>query len=919
MTLLPIRELRFAMIQFQVGLLRSISRVLLLVVISAGQLYAQDQVIGEGNAEEIVVPDPIEFRSLKDVQKEIQQASSLPGGESLLERQDENVQVWIPQIFMGLDNAYSDEQIRYLSARVTILNRTNAPITLETSKIILKGWGESYKLSSSSPESNLMPVRVGRDSYSMKELRTPEGITIPTKKAVSFWVVYTDLDKANVIGNLQLEVPLADDKFLQHDLRKEQKARLGFEAERIGPADSLALITIHGALNSINAQDLADNLRQLKKQKVERAVMSWDDQSSATIDDLVDWILHRAAQDLQNELYVQFPPLETFKFLAVANLPKPNAEAGFDDQMEAFIYESTEAAALAAFGELFELIPAKYITREIREGHPFSQRAALAALEVRQDRSLNENLFPLLSQIYDTANEETRPFVLLAIGQQDHPQAIQMLKKIAAMEREKDAEAAFTALVKSNQPAAIPAIMSIIKDDQFSISREKQVRILSANFRREWTEFLVEALEDQPAEVRAAAMEGFVHVGHPNLNIILQRGLEDSSKSVRDTAFAALVEKTDRQSEMVAVDYALKLLESGDISENVLLIIKRTRDQRAAPVVLKLFEEKPRIRSGLISLLKEIGDQTSVRNLLKEIDQYTPSEQVAIYQLAILFNLPEQFELSQQAIQSKESEVRQMGLQMLTQLASDESTHEIAKLLDSEDESQMTQACYALGRVGTKRAEELLKEFRLKSYQAGDENGLKSAGIGIRLWMNHSPGWNAMESAYYHSNVDNYENALVYFDLATEIDPDLGVAYSGKGNSLLRLDRHDEALKAFQKAYDMDSFDGQAVTGIGIVKAIQGDTEEAVGLTLESSDKFPKDNIYAYNTACVYGRAIEYLKKEAPEENSEVIQQYGVQAIQALKDSIEYGFDEFTLMRTDPDIDSLRSLPGFKELLKNQL
>ncbi|MDB4733688.1 tetratricopeptide repeat protein, partial [Planctomicrobium sp.] len=177
----------------------------------------------------------------------------------------------------------------------------------------------------------------------------------------------------------------------------------------------------------------------------------------------------------------------------------------------------------------------------------------------------------------------------------------------------------------------------------------------------------------------------------------------------------------------------------------------------------------------------------------------------------------------------------------------------------------------------------------------------------------------AMESAYYHSNVDNYENALVYFDLATEIDPDLSVAYSGKGNSLLKLDRHDEALEAFQKAYDMDSFDGQAVTGIGIVSAILGETEKAVSLTVDSADKFPKDNIYAYNTACVYGRAIEYLKKEAPEENSEVIEQYGAQAIQALRDSIEYGFEEFTLMRTDPDINSLRSLPEFKELIKNQL
>lgn len=881
-----------------------------------GQLSAEDGVLERVKSDEVAVIEPVEFRELSEVTKEIRKAAALPGADSLSEKSS-HLRIWVPQIYLGVDNAYNVTQMRYLSARVTILNFLETDVVINPDKMVLRGWGERYELNSRSKERDLMSIRVGRDSYTLKELQTPKELTIPAKQAVSFWAVYTDLDNSSVVGNLSLELPLAGEELLTHDLRSEQSLLLALQTERIGPADSLGVLTIHGRLNAVNAQNLADELLALKKQKVERAVVSWGGKASPTIDNLLDWLVHHAAGEVKNELYIQYPPLESFKFLALADLPPTNAEAGVDNRLEEFVYDTTEQAVLGGLSDLFELIDAKYLVREIRDGHPFSRRAALAALEVRQDQSLSESLFTLLSQLYDTADEETRPYVLLAIGRQKHPQAHTMLTKIAQMDREKEAEAAFTALVKSGQQSSIRAVLELLADNDLEVPREVQIRILAENFRREWTSFLVEALDDSSPEVRAAAMEGFVEVGHPNLSQILQRGLKDSSKDVRDTAFAALVEQSDRKSERIAVDYAVKLLEAGELSENIQLIITRTRDQRAAPLVLQLFQDKPPIRSGLISLLEEIGDQDSIRKLLEDVEDYTPGQQVAIYELAIKFDLPEQFQLAKQAMASEETEVQQIGLQILTQLASDPAADEIAKLLKSDQDEFVTRACYALGRAGTKHAEKLLKEFRTKAYQSQNENGLQSAANGLRLWMSHSPGWNAIESAYYHSNVDNYENALMYFDLAIEIDPDLGVAYSGKGNSLLKLDRFEESLAAFKTAYEIDSFDGQAITGIGIVSATQGETEEAVRLTVESADKFPKDDIYTYNTACVYGRAIEYLKREKPEESAETIQQYETQAIKSLESSIEYGFEEFDLMRTDPDLDSLRSLPEFQKLLRN--
>lgn len=867
----------------------------------------------------------VEVVPARRVIRRIRTASEVPGGELLAVKPDAPLRFWVDHIHLGSDNAYSEESIRYLALRLTVVNQAQEELSLAASQITLHAWNETYKLNERPPEFDQTPVKVERDIFAMTQLITPNEVLVPPQRAASFWCVFTQLTDRPGVEELQLHIPLASGEILEHDLRREQRARLGLTSTRIGPENSLGLLTIHGAANTINAQDLADELQRLARQQTRRVVLEWSEQATAMDPDIVDWLMSRSEKNAVGPLHANFPHLPEFFFLGLTQLPQENLDDGYVIAEEEALYAESASAVRAALAELFAAIAPHYLLREIRQGHPLSQRAALAALEFRQDSATFENLFTQLSQLYDTADASTRTDVLLAIGQQSDPAALEMLTKISSQGSSAEAEAALRALLRSNHPQGVEHVVKLMQAGEINLPISRQIELLTQHFRRPWLPFLSNALAHDQAAVRKAAVEAFVTVGHPDLLNLLSAALEDSAADVRDAAFAALSTRGDARSEQLAMNYALEQLSAGKLSDAVVALISRTRDQRAAPLVVKGLlapqangearaEESQRFRK--LALLEHVGDERSIRELLVHEERFSPRERMQLYQLAMTFNLPEQLEVAIRALHSPEDELRQSGISLLTMQVSDAAAEALAEFLPKAQPAEMTQICYALGRIGTVRAEQLLKNFRQAAHAQQEFDQLQAASTGLRIWMAHSPGWNALESAFYHSRVENYENALTYFELAAEIDPELGIAYSSMGNSLLKLDRVDEAGAAFQRAYDLDDFDGQAVTGIGIVKAMQGEVEDAVRLTVDSTSKFPNDNIFAYNTACVYGRAVEFLKKQGEAADQSLIRRYEQQAIEALQRSIEYGFDEWDLMRTDPDLHALRDLPSFQQLLK---
>jgi Flp pilus assembly protein TadD len=292
---------------------------------------------------------------------------------------------------------------------------------------------------------------------------------------------------------------------------------------------------------------------------------------------------------------------------------------------------------------------------------------------------------------------------------------------------------------------------------------------------------------------------------------------------------------------------------------------------------------------------------------------------VAALDLATPLPIGLRLEIAKKAVHSKEQGVRNGAIQVLKSIGDDRALDLLNQMLAKAPREEREMICMALAEIGSDAAIRTLYEYRERSLQAGERSALSAVDQALRLWRARLPGWNFVESGYVHVQAENQKEALKAFSLAILINPELADAYSARGNVYLRLDQFSNAGKDFLEALRLDPIDGQAVTGLAIVKAVEGHEEEAIRYVDEQARHYPGDRFFAYNTACVYGRAIEALRRRpASAEIQARIAELEGQALKKLHESIDYGFNQFDWMQKDPDLAAFRDLPDFKKLLEKE-
>jgi len=106
-----------------------------------------------------------------------------------------------------------------------------------------------------------------------------------------------------------------------------------------------------------------------------------------------------------------------------------------------------------------------------------------------------------------------------------------------------------------------------------------------------------------------------------------------------------------------------------------------------------------------------------------------------------------------------------------------------------------------------------------------------------------------------------YAEAVKAFNKAIEIDPKNGFALSSKGDVLLYLNRNEEALKAFNKAIEIDPKNGYALKGKGLALANLDRNEEALDAFKNAVEIFPKDKEFIESTIEIcFNFALDELK-----------------------------------------------------------
>jgi len=517
----------------------------------------------------------------------------------------------------------------------------------------------------------------------------------------------------------------------------------------------------------------------------------------------------------------------------------------------------------------------------------------------------------VLLKLADDNDPLIQQAALAALSHFGEPAAIEKLVACVKQNAAPLSETAIASLAGSRFSAAHDALLQLLNNEEPE-SKKNIVKILARYPRPVWSETIYQFVQDKRAGLNTEALAALVEIGHPQLLAVLSDVLRGNDPSFKQQAFNILVNRTDRESEEIAVAYLLEEIKTKPATPPMLALLNRVKDKRALPLLLAHFDASPN-KTNLIQTLGLIGDQETATQLVEKYPRVSAQEKGEVLRALKRLNSPRHRDLASQALLSNDHSLVGFAVQGLQE---DGSPEAIQMLIGALDTASTTQAwsylTNALSIIGTPAARAALVRAR----DSGNAQKRNYAVNALTQLRQRSPGYQYIFQAQAFVQMEKWKEALEQFDLAIQLDPQLPEAYAERANIYLKDEKFAEAGKDYAKAYELDPYNAQALTGLGITMVVvDGKHAEAVKLLEESRSRFANNALFSYNAACVYGRAVEYLQKhEQAADRDTLLPKYTSAALADLKKSVEQGFQDFEWMKKDPDLKSLHAVPEFKTL-----
>src|SRR5690606_7706930 len=115
------------------------------------------------------------------------------------------------------------------------------------------------------------------------------------------------------------------------------------------------------------------------------------------------------------------------------------------------------------------------------------------------------------------------------------------------------------------------------------------------------------------------------------------------------------VDRTDEDSERLAIDYALELTKTQFPNQQILSLFGRVRDARAVPLLVKHLDSSASDRSQLIKTLAQIGPDSIAQTLTDRYDALNPREKATVLSCLTDLGSPKALTLAQAAIDSEDN------------------------------------------------------------------------------------------------------------------------------------------------------------------------------------------------------------------------------------------------------------------------
>ena len=805
-----------------------------------------------------------------------------------------------------------DGPTRFIAIHLLAVNLTDKAVEIPRERMTAIVDGEAGVPVSTDGQFANAGFQYGDQHQSLQGMNGPKVWTIPARGCHGLWLAYGSVAVGTEVPPVQVKLRVAE-KDHQLDINALQHAALGRRIERIGPRQCLALYTMRGMLNSVNAGGLMADLDLLGKESIHRVVVNWTAEAPVPDGQLLSWLQNSALQlgsgRVVSETLPRVPPsVRELHLVKFADGKFPSNDYSGRPLAVNRVHDSRKLAVSAALRSLMNVLPQDDLVAEIRHGHPLSR---VAALEHGGSR-LHEDQVPLLIGLAQAEDQDLQSAAVQALGNFGDAVAVAQLTRWIHEGLDPRAAAAIDALASSRFRAAHDALRGLLAGDA-PLIRQRILKVLAAHPRPLWVNELYDAATAPGAQASQDLLLALVQLGHPKVTDLLQAALAGNNRNLQGFAFGILSQRNDPRSEQLAMEFLLERLKTSPPDGNMIQLLSRTRDPRAVPLLIKLLDGQGD-HAQVINLLGQYADPAALEKLLTLYAKLRPHERVQVLQALRQMEHPRFLELAREAFQSQDNQLITAAVQGLVELGSDPACEAVIEALGAAKEPYVvSQLCGALGKLSQPVARATL----LKERRSAEKPRRDAAAQALEEWKKRSPGWVYLIQAQTQLREDREDDARELMGLAIQADPELTEAWSGRGNIRLRAGKLPEAEQDFSKALALDEFNSEGLTGVAIVQVMTGRLEMGLKTIESRREEFGKDRLFLYNAACMYGRAIEAVEK-LPDGGIRR-KEFRDKAITDLTHSLQLGFDQLDWMAKDPDLKSLHGDTEFEKLCRGEI
>lgn len=839
-------------------------------------------------------------------------ARALLGGSPfrprLLTADDAPIQVSRDQLQIGVTNAYDPSGIRYLAIRLRVQNRSGKALKVQSDQCQILLGNEVAPRVTQASQLNEMPVAlIGEDNEGDPvALQGPGEFSVAPGKFRTTWMIFAPLPPARDLPAIQLQLKTSQGP-IEIDLTKQEESRLRVESERIGPKGCVKVCRVTGDLNILNLRNLVD---QMSLNPATGLVISFQ-QGAQLRDPLIEEWLVDGDEAADNERLKYLPMWPALRQSAViVGLP-----GQYDESSETLASTESQAVRMVT-RRLIPQLDSATLRQELRSGHPDFR---LAILQDHGDLVAQVEPAALLTALEDlTSSPELRLALIQSLRSIADPKAVGVLEQFCRTGSREEATQALRSLNVSAQATARTKAIELARDPDVRkrIGLPMILRSVGVEVDTAWLPFLYEAFASDDPLARDLALQHLLSQGISDRRPILSQAFSDRSADVRESAYQAIVGQRADDEQSLFEEETFRRFRAGMRDRNTLAGIGELRDPQAIPELLKSIDAESGDVSTLVECCLSLGGNDVLPELEKRFAKLPSNSQLEILRVMHERGLDEARNLAIAHMAAPDDELRTMCLYVLVSIG-DTSCYEAIRshLVKHADDNIGQEAIRVVGQSLTPESRKLLTSL------AGEQSPelRRLARLGLDIQATTHPNFNWREVATDLTNDGQFDAAIEALKLAVETDDQDWFTINNLGYAYLQRSRPAEALPWFQRSQQINPEAHSSLTGVAICLAVEGKIDEAIRMVdrPELLDRWGTEQLYVYNIACVYGRSIEYLAKQpAMPETEKRLRELEDRAIEFLKKSFDQGFQDSKLFESDPDLNSLRNLPAFQELVK---